>query len=432
MRLSSTSENPPKPAPKAEPDKAQTPKAPPKPDAKPKPPPKPNPKPAEGKGQPVVQIRPLAPQAGMRRRHRRLVLSFFVLVLMPLAAAIFYLWFVAQDQYASTTGFTVRREEGGSSADLLGNLSQFAGGGGTRDSDVLYEFIQSQGIVQAIDERLDLRSLYSTHWPADPLFALWPDSSIEDLLWYWQRMVRISYDQSTGLIELRVLAFEPEVAQVIGEEIVAESQAMINALNAAARDDLMRYAEADLDNAVARLKAAREAMTLFRTRTQIVDPNADLQGQMGVVNFLQQQLAEALIELDDVSETTTRTDPRVVNLTRRIAAIRTRIAQERESFANQSVAGVEEDYPTLMSEYEGLVVDREYAERAYTAALTSLDVARNNIARQSRYLAAYVQPTLPQTPEYPQRFVLSLLAGLFLVLAWSIMALVYYSLRDRR
>ncbi|MGJ8598295.1 MAG: sugar transporter, partial [Sulfitobacter sp.] len=94
--------------------------------------------------------------------------------------------------------------------------------------------------------------------------------------------MRISYDQGTGLIELRVLAFDPRTARTLAEDIVSESQKMINALNAAARDDLMRNAVLELEEAVARLKTAREAMTEFRTRTQIVDPNADLQGQMGV------------------------------------------------------------------------------------------------------------------------------------------------------
>ncbi len=384
------------------------------------------------KGPSVIQIRPLAQAAGLKRRHRGLVVSFLALVITPLLITMLYLGFVAQDQYASTTGFTVRREEMGGATDLLGNLKQFTGGGGASDSDILYEFIRSQEVVQTIDDRLNLREIYSQNWPGDPLFSLWPDASIEDLLWFWQRMVQISYDQSTGLIELRVLAYSPEMAQTIGKEIVVESQNRINILNATARSDMMRYAETDLAEAVERLKAAREAMTLFRTRTQIVDPSADIQGQMGVVNNLQQQLAQALIDYDLLIETSSDTDPRVKQSARRIEVIRSRIAQERETFASEKVGGVGEDYPTLMAQYESLIVDREYASESYRAALAAVDIARANIARQSRYLAAYVNPTLPQTAEYPQRLVLTGLVALFLLLGWSIMVLVYYSLRDRR
>ncbi|WP_260107663.1 hypothetical protein [Phaeobacter inhibens] len=65
-----------------------------------------------------------------------------------------------------------------------------------------------------------------------------------------------------------------------------------------ARADAMRYARADLDEALERLKDARQSLTSFRTRTRIVDPEADIQGRMGVMNNLQQQLAEALIQYE--------------------------------------------------------------------------------------------------------------------------------------
>lgn len=389
-------------------------------------------KPQAGATAPVVKIMPMAPAASLRPRHRRLILSFALMVVLPLLVTVGYLWLVAKDQYASTTGFTVRREEGGGAADLLGNLGKFAGGvGGASDSDILYEFIQSQEMAQTVDRKLGLSAIYSANWGSDPLFSLWPGASVEDLLWYWRRMVRISYDQNAGLIELRVLAFDPDTAQSIAQEIVDESQSMINGLNAAARNDLMHNAEIELAQAVERLKQAREAMTKFRTRTQIVDPNADLQGQVRVINNLQQKLAETLIEYDERAQTNAD-DPRLPHLKRTVNIIRARIAQERETFANRKIEGVGKDYPTLMSVYEGLVVDREYAEETYRAALAAVDASRAKIARQSRYLATYVAPTLPQSSQYPQRFVLSGLAAVFLLLAWSIMALIYYSLRDRR
>jgi len=381
----------------------------------------------------VVEVRPPAGPARMRPRHRGLIASFLGLVLLPLAAAALYLWLVAEDQYASTTGFTVRQEETGAASDLIGGLAQFTGvGRGRSDPEVLYEFIQSQEIVETIARDIGLVAHYTQHWPGDPAFALWPSATIEDLLWFWQRVVRIAFDQGTGLIEVQVRAFDADTAQGIARAIVAESQEMINRLNETARRDAMRYAETDLAEAIERLKGAREAMTAFRIRTQIVDPDADIQGRMGVLNSLQQQLAAALVEHDLLLGTTDAGDPRRRQAERRIAVIRERITEERRLFAAENVSAVEEDYPTLLAEYESLRVDLEFAEETYRAALTALDVARSNAARQSLYLATYIRPTRPQEAGYPQRFVLFGLAALFLVMAWSIMALVYYSLRDRR
>lgn len=385
-----------------------------------------------GQGKPsAIEIKPLAEPARMKGRHWGVVASFAVMVLLPLFVAAIYLWLVASDQYISTTGFTVRQEESGSATELLGGLASFAGGSSSSDTDILYEFIQSQEIIEAIDEKLDLVSSYSARWPNDPIFAIWPSASIEDLIWYWQRIVRVSYDSSSGLIELRVRAFSPEIAQQIAREIVAQSQKMINALNAQAREDMMRYARSDLEESVERMKSARQALTQFRTRTQIVDPQADIQGKMGVTNTLQQQLAEALVDLDLLADKSNPSDPRVIQAQRRIEVIRDRLKIEREAFAKGEVAGIGADYPTLIAEYEGLVVDREYTEEAYRATLAALDIARENASRQSRYLAAYIRPTLAETSGYPQRPVLLALTALFLFLAWGILVLVYYSIRDR-
>ncbi len=368
----------------------------------------------------------------MRSRHWGLILGFLLGVILPTFMVGGYLYTYSLDQYASSMGFTVRKEEGGSATDLLGGLAQFAGTGGSADSDILYEFIQSQELVEAVENKVNLRDHYSAYWDEDPVFALWPDASIEDLVWYWSRIVRISYDRSAGLIELRVLAFEADMAQRVAQAILDEGQNRINALNAAAREDMMRYAEADLEVALQRLKEGREALTRFRIRTQIVDPSADIQGQMGVVNNLQQQLAEALIEYDILLETTTSNDPRLTQGQRRIEVIRERIAEEREAFASEEIGGVGADYPTLMAEYESLIVDREFAEETYRAALAARDIAQATSSRQSRYLAAYVRPTLSESAQYPQREMLIALVALFLFLAWAILVLIYYSVRDRR
>lgn len=393
--------------------------------------------PGKGSGnkpvQPMVQVRPIAEPARMQRRHWGLLASFILMVLAPLAAAIFYLWAQAADQYASTAGFTVRSQESGGSSELLGGLAQFAGGTTASDSDILYEFIQSQEMANVVDTRLDLRGHYAQNWPSDWVFSLWPDATLEDMVWFWQRVVGISYDSGTGLIEVQVVAFDAATAQAITREIVRESQDRINALNNQAREDAMRYAQEDVEMALARLKAARKALTEFRTRTRIVDPEADIQARMGVMTSLQQQLAEALIEYDLLLGTANTGDPRLIKAQQRIDVIRERIGIERQTFASDSTetGAVGEDYPTLISEFESLTVDREYAEESYRAALTALSVARDDAARQSRYLATYITPTLASEAEYPKRAVLAALAGLFLLLTWSILALVYYSIRDR-
>ncbi|MGL6208651.1 MAG: capsule biosynthesis protein, partial [Paracoccaceae bacterium] len=263
----------------------------------------------------------------MRRRHRLVLLSFVLGVLAPLAVTAAYLWYVADDQYASTVAFSVRKEEVSSAIELLGGITSLSGSSSS-DTDILYEFLQSQDLVAQIDAAVDLRTIWSK--PVyDPVFDYDTTGTIEDLTSQWEKMIKIYYDSGTGLIELRVLAFDAEDAHKTATVIYAASTEMINKLSDEAREDAIRYARDDLNTAVEKLKDARAAVTSFRNRTQIIDPTIDLQSQANLLGSLQAKLAEALIEVDLLAETTQDGDPRMEQALRRVRVTEDRITEER-------------------------------------------------------------------------------------------------------
>ncbi|WP_300518255.1 capsule biosynthesis protein [Aliiroseovarius sp.] len=379
---------------------------------------------------PIPAQSPTASVARVKRRHWALVASFVIMVLMPIGVSAAYLWNRAADQYISRVGFSVRTEEVSSAIEMLGGIANLSGASST-DTDILYQFLQSQELVRRIDNQLDLRGIWSRVDPEqDPYFAFRPPGTIEDLVEHWGRKVRIYYDGGTGLIDLDVLAFDPEDARAIAQAIFEESSAMINQLSAIAREDAISYARDELEQAQTRLTEARVALAEWRNENQTVDPAADTQGQMGLVTNLQAQLAEALIEFDILRDTTRENDPRITQAERRIAVIEERIVAERAVLGTNGSTGVA--FADLVGEYERLVVDQEFAEQAYTAALAAFDAARNEARRQSRYLAAHVRPTLAEASEYPNRPTILITISLLLFLIWSVLALVAYSLRDRR
>lgn len=387
------------------------------------------PKPAQAAPTP----KPMQAPGRMRykKRHKGLATGFVVLVLLPLAAIAAYLYLVATDQYASRVGFSVRSQEMPSSeSDLLGGLMALSSGS-SKDSDVLYEFIGSQQIVDLINADLDLVAIFSKP-ENDPFFAYDPNGTIEDLVDYWGRMVKTDYDSGTGLIEIRANAFAAEDAQAIAQAIFVASSDLVNRLSAIAREDITRYSLEELNNSVELLKTARQAMARFRNETKIVDPSADIAGQMGLLSSLQTQLSEALIELDVLRITTRENDPRIRDFERRIDVIQRRIDEERQRFGISSDNSDGDAFSSLLADYEALAIDQNFAEESYLLARAAYNTALAQSRRQSRYLAAYVEPTLAQRAEYPKRALLLVVSGFSLLMGWAILALCFYSLRDRK
>ena len=317
-----------------------------------------------------TETSPLPGAAG--RRRGALWASFVICVAIPVCATALYLALRAADQFASTVAFSVRTEAVATPIELIGGLADIATTGSS-DADILFDFIKSQEMVANLDAEIGLVELYSGDGH-DPVFAFDPRGSIEDLTHYWDRMVRVIYDPGTGLIEVRALAFDAEGARLITTGILRESARLVDALSSIAQDDMTAFARAELDRSVERLKDARESMTSFRSRTQIVDPSADLQRQMGVLGSLQQQLAATLVDADLLRESTGEGDPRLKQALRRIAVIETRIAAERQKLGQGRGAGRENDYASILSEYERLAVDREFAEEAYRIGVKYLGV----------------------------------------------------------
>lgn len=369
-------------------------------------------------------------KARLRRRHWGVLLSFLMLVMLPTSGAVYYLFAIANDQYSSRVSFSIRSEEFQNPLDALGSLGQISTGTSS-DAGILNEYIRSQKLIEDISQSLDLGQLYSKP-EFDPVFAFDAEKPIEDLLKYWHWMTYVTYDAGSGLIDVEAFAFAPEDANLIATAIMQASSELVDELSNIAREDTTRHAAYELDLARDRLTEARVALENLRDQEQIIDPRADLEARMGVLTALQQQLAEATIEYDLLVGSTRSNDARIDTVNRRIEAIKDRIAQERGRIGQANEQSDNQAFASVVGSYETLLADREFAEQAYIAAAASYDTALAEARRKSRYLAAHVPPTLAESSQYPQRFLMSLGVFSAFLLTWMIGLLTAYAMMDRR
>ena len=365
----------------------------------------------------------------MRRRHYGLIVWFLLVTVVPTLAALSYLSTIAHDQYSSRVSFSIRSQEISNPLEALSGIGQLATGSSS-DADIVYEYIRSQKLLTDLSGRVDLEIIYSKP-EFDPVFAYSPGQPIEELLKYWRRMTDVTYDPSTGLIDVEVFAFDPNDAKVIAAAVLEASGDLVNELSSIARADTTRHAEYELEQARERLKDARLKIRKLRDSEGIVDPRVNLESQMGILTALQQQLATELINFDLLAETTGSADPRLEQANRKIDAIRDRINQERDKIASGNDSS-DRALAAIVGNFEVLVVDREFAEQAYTAAAAAYDTALSEARRKSRYLAAHVPPTIAESSQYPRTVLICLVVFGLGLLFWIVTTLGFYAARDRR
>ncbi|MEY9998688.1 RkpR, polysaccharide export protein [Sinorhizobium fredii] len=368
-------------------------------------------------------------------RHTIIAASFLGLVALPATLASLYMAFIAADQYHSTTSFAVRSIEGGVSSDILGMFTQASGGSTVSDSYILMDYILSERMAADADRRFKLEDIYVTRG-LDYFYGIGSDLPIEDKLAYWRDMVSVNFDHASGIMQVNVRAFDPKQAREIAEFVVAQSDNLVNSLSLSARNDVLRAAQDEVLAGEARLSKARAGLRDYRDKSQEISPEEGAKLAVQLIGSLEQQLTQLNADLATAKSQMGEDTPRIRVLKTRIESLEKQLAVERQRLGagEKTSAAVDPTGPDVagrIAEFEELETEREFAERAYTAALGSLEKARIEANNRQRYLALFIEPTLSELAQYPSRLLNALLVTLGLLFAWGIGVMSYYNIRDR-
>ncbi|MCA1371211.1 RkpR, polysaccharide export protein [Bradyrhizobium sp. BRP14] len=373
----------------------------------------------------------------LRLRHTIIGASFLGLVALPATFASLYMAFIAADQYHSTTSFAVRSIEGGVSTDILGMFTQASGGSTVSDSYILMDYILSERMAADADRRFKLEDVYATRG-LDYFYGIGSDLPIEDKLAYWRDMVSVNFDHASGIMQVTVKAFDPKQAQAISQFIVNQSDNLVNSLSLSARNDVLRAAQDEVLAGEARLSKARSALRDYRDKSQEISPEEGAKLAVQLIGGLEGELTKLNADLAAAKSQMSEGTPRIRVLKTRIESLEHQIAVERQRLGageRKRLSTADDansaDVAGRIAQFEELETEREFAERAYTAALGSLEKARIEANNRQRYLALFIEPTLSELAQYPSRLLNVLLVTLGLLFAWGIGVMSYYNIRDR-
>ncbi len=361
------------------------------------------------------------------------LLSFFLIVLGPVIACLWYLETRAADRYASHAAFSIRSNNSAPALEIFGAVTKLGGGSTTTDGQILYDFIQSQQIVEQIRASIPLEQLWNNA-ERDLLFTLGEDQPVEELHDHWERMVDISLDSATGILALETQAFAPEESLMIAEAILTASGNLVNQLSDGAREDAVRFAAIERDAAEAKLRDIRTRLRSFRDLEQEVDPTQNAKAALSLVATLEEERARTQVRLDQFSGTLNDQAPRVQSLTRRLSTLDEQIAHERTRLG-RGASGNDPSNRALsdvVGDYEELLVDREFAEQTFRLALATYEQAQTEARRRHRHLAVHVRPTLSERADHPDKAVWLATVGLAGFALWAVLALIIGNIRERR
>ena len=365
------------------------------------------------------------------RRHA----LFLVCVVLPTLSAVFYFSFYASDIFVSVSSYVVRspNQKSPSSSGGLGALLGGSGGGShfSRSQDDIFtisEFVTSRDAMQLVNEKMDLSKSWQSH-QIDLLHRFdpwgWNDSK-EALYKYYKKRVEAIVDPLSGITTLTVSVFSPEESFAVNKHLLGLAEEKVNMLNDRARNDLIRFAEAEVSIAENKAKATAQAVSDFRNKEGVVDPEAQTNLHFSHISLLQQELVKTRTQLAQLKVFAPKS-PHPPALEQRKMTLEKEIANEMEQ-----ITGGRDSLASKASAFEILRLEREFADKQLATALASLETARNEAQRQQLYLETIAKPNLPDEAILPRRIRGVLTTFVLGMVSWGILSMVIAGVKDHQ
>ena len=376
--------------------------------------------------------------------------SLVLFVLLPFLTSAIYLFAFASDQYVAETRFMVRQTEPllGSAMDGINSgansskkAESDAGGGGSlpgmtgavklggEDAEIVASYIHSRAIIDDVSRTLDVRAIFQR--PEADFWARLPtDATIEDLTKYWNAMVMVTIESSSGIVTVKVSAFRREDALQLARAIITSSEALVNQLSVKVRADMMQTAEDEMRRSEGEVRFALTNLTSFRNSSRVLNPEQSAEASGKLLIDLMTAKIEAEGQVFVAERVQGPNAPGMATLRDKLASINSHIDQIKEEMAGSKAMST--NMASTLAQFETLELKKQFAETMYKFASNGVERARIASERQQVYLEVFQQPSLPQDYTYPERWADLVLIFFAFLMVWICGATITASVIDHR
>lgn len=364
--------------------------------------------------------------AGIRDKLKGKDLLFLFTVAIPFALSVLYFGVFASDVYISESKFVVRSPEKTATSGL-GVILKSAGFANAGDEIYAAQaYTVSRDALHALNRGKAFEKAYGSssisvfdRFNATGLFG-----SFEDLYRYYTDKVHVEHESSSSITTLSVRAYDPREAQHINEQLLEMAETTVNRLNLRGRQDLIRFAETEVEDAKVKARTAAVALAAYRNQEGVVDPEKQATVQTQMISKLQDELIATRTELLQLRKYTPR-NPQIDVMQTRASGLQKEINEQM-----RMVAGDRKSLAGAAVQYQRLQLEAQFADKQLASALASLEEARNEARRKQAYVERIVQPNLPDAALEPRRL-RGILATLLLgLVSWGVLSMLFAGVRE--
>ena len=340
-------------------------------------------------------------------------LGSFLLVLMASAMVIGYYTLIASPRFASQAQFVVKQAND-NEIPIPGLAAIGGASSSTRDALIIQEYVQSMEMAEALDKAVGLKAHYEdAAW--DPLSRLAPNSTREEYLEYFQRHIRVEYNELSEILLVEVQGFTPEYALELAKALLTISEKFINQLGVNMANSQLQYAQQEVARSHEMLKQQQLRMVEFQNTHKLISPDTQSGALLSAVHQLEAEIITQETELKSLQAYMRPETAQVKALEFRIDALKQQLVQEQAKLTSADQSSLN----TLAADFKEIELNTKLSADLYASALASLELAQTEAFKKLKHLLIVEQPRLAQEDSYPKR--------LHSVATWfAVLLLIYF------
>ena len=359
-------------------------------------------------------------------RVKKLKPLFWLTVVVPTLIATLYFGLFASDVYVSESRFVVRSPDKPSTTGLGILLKSTGFSNGSDEIFAVKDFVTSRDALIVLNRNGAFAKAYGN--PSISLFdrygSLGSSETFEDLYKYYENKVVVDHDTTSSISTLTVRAYTPKDAHSINEQLLEMAEAKVNTLNVRGRQDLIRFAQREVDEAKLQAQRAAVALSVYRNREGVVDPEKQATVQLQMISKLQDELIAAKTQLRELQQFAPQ-NPQIQVLETREGGL----AHEIDAQLGK-VAGDRKSLASTAAQYQRLYVETQFADKNLASAMASLEEAKNEAGRKQAYIERIVQPNVPDEAVEPRRVRSIAATFIFSIIVWGVATMLFAGIKE--
>ncbi|WP_369696992.1 capsule biosynthesis protein [Paracoccus albicereus] len=365
--------------------------------------------------------------ARRRKRMAMLILRLAFFVALPTVLMGWYYYNVATPLYATNSQFQIQQADSGGGGGM-GSLLSGSPLSTNTDAVAVQSYLSSREAMLRLDEDMGFKQTFQDP-TIDPVRRLAPDATNEAAYSLYQTMVKIGYDPTEGMINMEVIAPDPQQSKAFSTALIGYAEGQIDQLTARLRTDQMAGAEAQYSDAEAKVLEAQRRVQELQQELGVLDPVAESSAVMAQISQLETQANAKRLELSQLLANPRPQQSRVAAVEGEIAQLEQMIVETRGQLTegNETRASL----ASISGELRIAESDLLTRQELLAAAATQMETARIEANKQVRYLSLSVAPVPPDEPTYPKAMQNTLVSFLIFSGIYLMMSLTASILREQ-